>query len=431
MRAWELAGATYAITLRTQQHALILACVRRRCSLNDCNMTIMLSRFLAACGAATLMATAAFAIYLIRAPVEPPPPLSEMKNVPECREKHLSEMLAAPKSKHGAQDSDPRSRRALVCLSATPIRLPHILPTIKALSTQAGVRQPQIVISLPLHYLGGLSLRPRQYELPAWLTAHNTSSGGGVFVQRLALDLGPIDKLRGCLAAAEQAPNGMRLDRTSTYLVITDDDYVRGPHWMAHLLEAAGPNRVGSIFPGSVRQGGLTVVPQRAANGEIFIRGAYGYAMRLSDAGSARDLDEFAACVQAACKRTDDVAIAHYLLHRRGLQLWSFNNLTAKDADAAKGHVLPNSQWTGLSGPFGGQGVALGDHKFGTSRQERNLHCDQSIRVLYGMETVVAHDLAASKAAAPHRAASKTQRVVRNPIAVPPPAAARVNISSN
>ena len=87
----------------------------------------------------------------------------------------------------------------MVCLASSPLRLHEIRPTLEALgqnvsSSVGGARPVHIVLTLPTLF--------RNIEsygvLPTWLTDDFPS----LHVQRVAIDLGPIEKLHGCLEAS-------------------------------------------------------------------------------------------------------------------------------------------------------------------------------------------------------------------------------------
>lgn len=216
------------------------------------------------------------------------------------------------------------------------------------------------ILTIPLLY----GLEYEYGDLPDWFRKYP------LIVQRVALDFGPIDKLRGCMIATETQPTVTR----DSIVIVTDDDKLRGLGWMETLVNISSRGGVVATYGTA----GYRSYHSNDIAGHIL--GCQGYAMRLSDLGFSYEFAKFVSCVQAACRRTDDVAIAHYLTNIKGLKE-VMRTLTLNAFMTIKCRQVRNMRWNGLNSVWQ-DGWGWGDV---TLRSIKDARCDLMIALTYNV----------------------------------------------
>ena len=220
---------------------------------------------------------------------------------------------------------DGGARPVVVCLSTTLMRLAHLGPTLNSLKRQRPKLPDRIVVTpdarlVPLHNY-------------TW--AEERWKGTAVF-QRLLDSFGPADKVAGCLQYAEQS--GLPGE---ALLVITDDDYIRGPNWLDKLVSGVPVGQAAVLVS-------YEMMP---FNGTMRVRGCNGYAASRASFGRAREFLTFMAAVADACRWVDDISVVGYMRGPRGCTVLT-PALDRTQFNTVKGrHVnLPGALLGGASG---------------------------------------------------------------------------------
>jgi hypothetical protein len=257
--------------------------------------------------------------------------------------------------------------QAIVCLTTVPARLPHIKPTLNALSQQHPLTADAVVLTVP---------RDTFPALPRWLEQlqrHGAYGGGRTMLrlERPTRDIGPAEKLRGCLQWADRT----NVSAAAT-IAVTDDDFIRPHYWLALLAATAyGPPAAATYHDAS----------KGFASGTVHrVYGFKGYAAAKGTWGSAAAFETFAHAVAAKCRDVDDIAISAYLQGPR--------------AAVVRTAMLTNETYQALS--FGAKNSAATaaavlmrkDPVSIRVRMFRNLWCNQLCRKLYQSPDVLRFD---------------------------------------
>ena len=300
--------------------------------------------------------------------------IEELAQTPECRRTY-SPRPGFGKRVDEVSGPPPSHATRVACMSIIPPRLQSTRDPVRSLLYDQRVPLDALIVTMPLLFVRGAQSESYQ-DVPRWI-ANDTR----VVVQRLSVDGGPSDKLTGCLFAMERVGPERGWEPDATYITITDDDYIRPATWHDHLARMSEPGVVaGIVVSGDLRCSEASpthpVVDVGGDEAAEIVMGCKGFVVAWSDVGPARDFGDFSRCFDVACRRTDDILIAHYLAHVRGLKVRAWTFPTDEAQQEVKGRTRAVTQFSGLN-----------NYDFGR-RDALNNHCDSYIQKVVNVDTV-------------------------------------------